>query len=82
MNYFSNPSTAPSLNSSQPEISSNPISILRSEELFVNWPSEMPELDKPPSYIDVENQDIPPTYEEAKLNELLQYMKYSYNIID
>ena len=42
----------------------------------------MPELDKPPSYIDVENQDIPPTYEEAKLNELLQYMKYSYNIID
>ena len=71
----SNPSALLSLDSNQPEVSSNPI--WWPEELSVNWPSEVPELDKPPSYIDVENQDIPPTYEEAKLNDLLQYMKYS-----
>ena len=71
----SNPSALPLLDSNQPEVPSNPIRW--PEELSVNWPSEVPELDIPPSYIDVENQDIPPTYEEAKLNEILQYMKYS-----
>ena len=74
----SNPSAALPLldfNQQEVEVSSNPISW--PEELSVNWPSEVPELDIPPSYIDVENQDIPPTYEEAKLNEILQYMKYS-----
>ena len=64
------------MDSNQSDLSSNPISFWHTEELSVNWPPEVPEFDKPPSYIDVENQDALPTYEDARLNEFLQNMKH------
>ena len=59
-----------SSNSNQSEISSNPTNNGRHNDLPSIRNNEVSELENPPSYNEIEMQDILPTYEEANFNEL------------